>query len=195
MNQHEDIPPTNSTRNPGEKPSGFKRLLLCCRKYQANCTQHYRQIKIKTASICRWIWWALNVDIVRDSSATALCTILIVIATGVYSYFAYLQWDATRQAADAATSAAHTAQIALTTDSKSNIEIPAQLKSQSAAMRENATASTLQAQAFISIQRAFINVEIAPATRLKDSSWQFVAQWDNNGVTPAQNAFTYTTLY
>jgi hypothetical protein len=109
MNQHENESPRNPAQQPNGNPNWAKKLLLYCQKHRPDLREHYGQAQKKGAAILRWIWWALNVDIVRNESAMAICTAMILVVTGVYSYFAYLQWDATRQAADAAESAADTA--------------------------------------------------------------------------------------
>lgn len=72
----------------------LKKFLLYCKIQKSKLRQYYLTIKVKGASALRWIWWAANVDIVRDESATAICTALILAATCTYAYFAYLQSEA-----------------------------------------------------------------------------------------------------
>ncbi|MBI1956267.1 MAG: hypothetical protein HYS38_07715 [Acidobacteria bacterium] len=114
MDHDEHITPTHRPEQSNRDEQKWShKLRLYIEAAQANIGKYYRQGKIAIAAFGRWIWKILNAKIFNNESLVALCTPLIVAATAVYAYYAFLQWDATRQAADAAASAATTAQRAL----------------------------------------------------------------------------------
>jgi hypothetical protein len=107
--------------------------------------------------------------LVRNDSASAIFTLLILVATSIYAYFAFLQWDATKQAAEAAQVAANIA---------------------SATLRHSEQSFRIDQRPYLVADSPQFSVPgLVPNTPLKVSNW-----FSNIGRTPANKVFTYLKL-
>ena len=113
MDKHHGITPQHPPGNSDWKRIWADKLAIYTNASKTKCTKYYRKAKEESAPIGRFLWKYANVEIVRNESATAIFTGFLLITTCIYAYFAFLQWDATNQSAQAALSAADTAKRAL----------------------------------------------------------------------------------
>jgi hypothetical protein len=112
MNKDDAVTPQRATKQPEKQPGFWQQIRAHGKASYAKVGQYYRRHKKPIASLFCGIWRILTYDFVRDNSVIALFTALIFFGAVVYSYFAYLQWQAIEESNRVAQTAANAARRA-----------------------------------------------------------------------------------